>query len=103
MADNGGNVDGDAEDDEANSGVNGEAGGMGRGVLLALEFAEEEPEAGEGEADGHEAEAGADLGKEGALGGEVGARIVQVAWHGGIVARSGKDEGQADSPAPESC
>jgi hypothetical protein len=77
----GGYVDQHTESDEADSGIDGDAGVVGDCVPGGLEFAEEETEAGEGEADTHEAEAGANPGEEGALGSEVRARVIEFAGH----------------------
>lgn len=81
-----GEVDDDPEGDQSDAGVDGGAGMARRGMLVGLEFAQEEPEAGQGEANAHQPEAGADPGKEGALGREVGARVFDGA--GGTSYRS---------------
>lgn len=77
MLKDGGCEDNDAEEDDGGSGPDGEAGGVGRGMSGGrLELAEEEAEAGHGEAYAHETKASADPGEKGTLGGEVDARIL---------------------------
>jgi hypothetical protein len=87
VTEDGGDVDDDSENDQADSGPEGEAGAVGWEVGFGgVELAEEETEAGDGESDAHEAEAGADPGEEGALCGEVDARVLFGGlFHVGIV------------------
>ena len=54
----------------------------GCGWLVGLQFAEEKAEAGEREANAHQAKTGADPRQEGALGGKVGAGVFEFAGHG---------------------
>jgi len=82
VAEDGGEGDDDAEEDEGYSGPEGEAGGVRCDVGFGkAELAEEESEAAEGEAYSHEAEAGANPGEEGSLGGEVDSGVL----FGGLV------------------
>ncbi len=87
VTEDGGEVDDDSENDEADSGPEGEAGVVGREMGFGgVELAEEEAEAGDGESDTHEAEAGADPGEEGALGSEIDAGVLLGGlFHGWIV------------------
>lgn len=74
-----------AEEDYGDAGGDGEAGGGGEDVRFGgAQLAEEEAEAGYGEAYAHQAEAGADPGEEGSLGGEVDTGVL-LRGHGGIV------------------
>ena len=77
VAEDGAEVDDDAEGDEGYAGPEREAGGAGGEMGFGgAELAEEETEAADGEANAHEAEAGADPGEEGSLGGEVDSGVL---------------------------
>lgn len=98
VAESGSDRDDDAEDDESDSGPEGEAGGAEIGGDMSVggcggDLAEEETEAADGEADAHESEASANPGEEGSLCGEVDAGVlldgpgfgVYLGVHAGIV------------------
>jgi hypothetical protein len=69
VTENGAEVNDNAESDENDSGPEGDAGVVGREMGLgSAKLAEEETEATDGEANAHEAEAGADPGEKGPLG-----------------------------------
>jgi hypothetical protein len=87
VAEDGAEVDDDAEGYQRDPRPEGEPCGVGREMGFGgAEFAEEEAEAADCEADAHEAESGAYPGEKGALGGEVDSGIL-FCWlvHAGIV------------------
>ena len=89
VAEDGGEVDDDAEGYQGDAGPEGEPCGVGRKMGFAgAELAEEEAEAADCEADPHEAESGANPGEKSALGGEVDSGIL-FCWlvHAGIVSQ----------------
>ena len=77
VAEDGAEVDDDAEGDEGYSGPKGEAGGAGGEMGFdGADLAEEETEAANGETNAHEGEAGANPCEEGSLGGEVDSGVL---------------------------
>ncbi len=99
MAEDGGEIDDDSEDDETYSGPEGEAGGVSRKMRLGgVDLAEKEAEAADSESDSHEAEAGANPGEEGSLGGEVDSRVLFGGlFHVGIVTAGNREQGIGSS------
>jgi hypothetical protein len=83
----GDDVDEDAESDECDSRPLREAGVVSGDMGLdGSELTEEQSETADGEADAHEAKAGANPGEEGPLGGEVDSGILfSGLFHAGIV------------------
>jgi hypothetical protein len=85
VTENGAEVNDNAEGDENDSGPQRDSVAMGREMGLgSAELAEEETEATDGEANAHEAEAGADPGEKGPLGRQVHSGILLCGLvHGG--------------------
>jgi hypothetical protein len=82
-------IDHDAEGDQHDSRIDGEAGGVRASELIALKFAQKKSESGERETHAHEAEAGAYPGEKSAFGCKVRSwvieRVEEFVRHGAIV------------------